>query len=100
MSESEKFFIMLNRLDQVRKSMAGAKNTKLLHRWTKRGDYAGASASDLIDHIFEEWDEFVEAVDSGTGIYYSQARSLIRDEVVDLVNCLEMLWDLLNLGDA
>lgn len=78
--------------------MGGAKNTKLLHRWEKRGDYAGASPSDLIDHIYEEWEEFIEAIDPGTDIYYSQARALIRDEVVDLVNCLEMLWDTLDLG--
>ena len=94
------FLEMLDRLDQVRKSMDGAKNTKLMRRWEKRGDYADVPMSDLIDKIYEEWEEFVVAIDPGTEIYYSQARALIRDEVIDLVNCLEMLWDLLNLGDA
>ena len=94
------FFDMLDRLDQVRKSMAGAKNTKLMRRWEGRGDYKDVPIPDLVDHILEEWEEFIVAIDPGTEIYYSQARALIRDEVVDLVNCLEMLWDILDLGGA
>ena len=91
---------MLDRLDQVRKSMAGAKNTKLMRQWEKRGDYKDAQIPDLVDHIFEEWEEFIVAIDPGTKVYYAQARAPIRDEVIDLVNCLEMLWDILDLGGA
>jgi len=91
MVDFDGFLNMLDRLDQVRKSMAGAKNTKLMRRWEKRGDYVDVPVSGLIDRIYEEWEEFVVAIDPGTEVYYSQTRALIRDEVVDLVNCLEML---------
>ncbi len=87
---------MLDRLHGVRASMDKFKNTKLLHRWEKRGEYKDVPAPDLVDHIFEEWDEFIEALDGPPGGYGPK----LRTEIIDLVSCLEMLWDILNLGDA
>lgn len=88
---------MLDRLIQVRNSADRAKNQKLLIKWPKRGDYIKVPAGVLVDRIFEEFEEFAEAVDgppdppNGYGLK-------LRDEMIDIINCLEMLWDVLDLG--
>ena len=82
---------MLDRLGQIRRSMNGAKNTKLMMRWEKHGDYRQYSLTDLIDALSDEFDELTEAL-SVLG------PSDIRDEVLDVVNQLEFLWDVLELN--
>ena len=90
------FIEMVDRLDEVRAEMTFFKNSKLMRRWEKRGEYKDVPVPDLVDHIFEEWDEFIEALDGPPGGYGPK----IRAEIIDLISCLEMLWDKLNLGDA
>ena len=87
---------MLDRLNDVKADMAFFKNSKLLFRWEKRGEYKDVPIPDLVDHIFEEWDELLEAINGPPGGYGPK----LRTEIIDLISCLEMLWDLLNLGDA
>jgi hypothetical protein len=95
------FIPMLDRLDDVRAGMAFFKNNKMLRKWEKRGDYKDAPLSDIVDSVYEEWEELVVAIDPGTdGIFYGQARARIQEEVIDLIVVLEMLWDVLDLGDA
>lgn len=92
---------MLDRLDVVRAEMVKFKNTKMLQKWEKRGDYRDATLSDILDSIFEEMDEINIALDPGTdGIFYNQALAKIQEEVIDVIIILEMLWDTLDLGDA
>lgn len=97
MDKFKGFDEMLYRLIQVRNSVDRAKNQKLLIRWPKRGDYIKIPAGDIVDHIFEEFEEFAEAVDGPPDPPNGYGFKL-RDEVVDIINCLEMLWDVLDLG--
>jgi len=84
---------MLDRLAQVRTSMAGAQNTKLMTKWANYGDYRQFSMGDIIDHLKGEMDELDEAL-------RILGPSDIRDEVLDVANCLEFLWDVLELAKA
>ena len=95
------FTPMLDRLDVVRAEMVKFKNNKMLHKWEKRGDYKDAKLSEIVDGIFEEIEELAVAMDPGTdGIFYDQALAKIQEEVIDVINTLEMLWDALDLGSV
>lgn len=89
------FMEMLDRLDQARGSMNGAKNSKLAMRWGRHGDYNQWPVGDVVDHLYKEWVELTEALESA-----KYDIGAVRDEVVDVVNILEMLWDILDLGVA
>lgn len=91
--DGDGFRAMLNRLDQVRKSMAGAKNTKLMMRWADYGDYRNFEVGDVIDHLDLEIEELRVAL-------ARLGPTDIRDEVLDVANCLEFLWDVLGLARA
>ena len=91
--DGDGFRAMLDRLDQVRKSMAGAKNTKLMMRWEKHGEYRQWPLDAIIEAVIKEMDELAEAL-------AVLGPSDIRDEVVDVANCLEFLWDVLGLARA
>ena len=97
MIDFDGFIPMLYRLDQVRKSMAMAKNTKLLFKWPEKKDFADGPFQDILDALYEEFEELSEALD---GPICGPSLVKIRVEIVDLVNCLEMLWDTLDLGGA
>ena len=84
---------MLDRLGRVRMSMAGAQNTKLITKWADYGDYRQYSMGDIIDHTKGELDELDEAL-------RTLGPSDIRDEVLDVANCLEFLWDVFELARA
>ena len=96
MIDFDGFIPMLDRLVVVRAEMTFFKNNKLLLRWEKCGDYKDVLVPYLVDHIFEEWDEFIEALDGPPGGYGFK----LRAEIIDLISCLEMLWGRLDRGDA
>lgn len=87
------FRAMLDHLDQVRKSMAGAQNTKLMLRWADYGDYRQYSLDAIIESAIDEMDELAEAL-------AILGPSDIRDEVLDVRNTTEFLWDVLGLVRA
>ena len=91
--DGDGFKAMIDRLDQVRKSMAGAKNTKLMTKWVDYGDYKQYDVGDIMDHLDLEIDELQVAL-------AKLGPTDIRDEVIDVANCLEFLWDVLELAKA
>lgn len=93
MAKFDGFREMLNRLDGVRDSMSRAQNTKLMMRWERYGDYRGWPIDGVIDHLYNEWEEFDEALNIGD-------RRAIRDEVLDIANILDMIWDIMELARA
>ena len=91
--DGEGFRVMLDRLAQVRLSMDGAKNTNLMTKWADYGDYRNYKISGIIDHLIDEMDELDYA------LKYN-GPSEIRNEALDVANCLEFLWDVLELAKA
>lgn len=92
--DGEGFRIMLDRLAQVRRSMDGAKNTKLMTKWADYGDYRKYQIGDILDHLTSETKELADAIECGEGL------SEIRDEIIDVANVLEMVWDVLGFAKA
>lgn len=81
---------MLNRLDLVRSTMVRPKNLKLLLKWEKHGDYRQWPLENIIEAVIKEMDELAEAL-------AIKGPSDIRDEIVDVANTLDFLWDKLGL---
>lgn len=93
MSSTEDFNVMLDRIHGIRISMGIHKDNKLAKRWVRYGDYRDWLIEGVTDHLAKEILELADAMESGE-------RPKIKDEVMDVSNILDMLWDLLSLGDA
>ena len=91
--DGEGFRNMLEYLEQVRKSMTGAQNNKLMFRWADYGDYRQYSLDEIIESAIKEMDELAEAL-------AILGPSDIRDEVIDVRNTGEFIWDVLRLARA
>lgn len=82
--------IMLERLKARRIVLDASKNDKLELRWEKYGDYRQYDLSDLIG----AWE--AEAMELGTALkFYGPVE--ILNELVDVINQLEFIYDVLEL---
>jgi hypothetical protein len=91
--DGDGFRKMLDHLDWVRSTMVGPKNTKLLMRWEQHGEYRQWPLDNIIEAVIKEMDELAEAL-------AIKSPSDIREEVVDVANVLDFLWDKLKLERA
>ena len=82
---------MLGRLGTIRKDMAQAQDGKLIKLWNEKGDYKDAPLGAIIEKLKEELGELHEALRQ-----YGPCD--IKDEILDVRNVTEFLWDLLELS--
>ena len=91
------FEAFMGRLYIVREQMGPAKNDKLSRRWPTHGDYRQHNTAFIIKRVRDEMKELKETLDCNFPHAIPQARR-IRDEVIDVSNMLDFLWDMLDLG--
>ena len=91
MASTDDFNVMLDRLHKVRNNMGIHKDNKLAMRWVRYGDYRDWSIEGVSAHLAKEMLELADAIESDD-------RGQIKDEVMEVSNILDMLWDLLSLG--
>lgn len=90
MGITRKYQTMLQRLKVRRVVLDASKNDKLQLRWEKYGDYRSYELTDLIGAWESEALELDVALAS-----YGPVR--ILDEMVDVINQLEFIYDVLEL---
>ena len=82
---------MLGRLGTIRKDMGNAQDGKLLKLWEDKGDYRDESLGVIVDKLKEECFELYNAL-------RQKGPDDIRDEIIDVRNVTEFLWDILELS--
>lgn len=82
---------MLGRLGRIREDIAKAQDSKIIELWDEKGDYQYAPLSTLVDKLKEECWELYKAL-------REEGPESIRDEIVDVRNVTEFLWDILKLS--
>lgn len=82
---------MLGRLGSIRKDMAKAQDGKLIKLWDDKGDYKDAPLGAIVDKLKEECFELYDALKQ-------KGPDDIRDEILDVRNVTEFLWDILELS--
>ena len=90
METTEHFGTMLTRIRTLRMGLNNAKNEKLRVRWERYGDYRGYSLDRRIKDLHGEFYELAEA------LAYNDPPKIL-DEVVDVTNNLEFIYDVLEL---
>ena len=79
----------------VRHNKTLLQNKKLKDRWEKYGDYVQFSIMDVYRHLVSEFKELAQAI-------YNKDCENAREEIADISNCLDFLWDLaylLHIGE-
>ena len=94
---TQDFEAFMGRLYTIRDKMASSKNDKLSRRWPTHGDYRQHNTAFIIKRVRDEVKELNESLDCNYPHAIPQARR-IKDEVIDVSNMLDFLWDALNLG--
>ena len=87
---TENYQTMLDRLKVFRIVLDSSKNDKLQIRWEKYGDYRQYDLTDLIG----AWEG--EAQELKTALKYSGPVDILN-EMVDVINQLEFIYDVLEL---
>ena len=90
MNPTKRYQNMLDRLKTRRMVLDASKNDKLQLRWEKYGDYRSYELTDLIG----AWESEVEELK--TALKYSGPVDIL-DEMVDVINQLEFIYDVLEL---
>ena len=86
----QKCIDMLSRLETLRDQISWEQNKKLVKLWDDKGDYREAPLTIIIKKFREEAWELFEALNE-KGI------DDIRDEIIDVRNVTEFLWDVLSI---
>ena len=79
---------MIGRLSRIRQNIEDEQNKKLAKRWDKYGDYRDWKLSGIFDHLLLEIQELEKAL-------LNEGPNEIKDEILDVRNCTEFLWDFL-----
>lgn len=90
MNVTRRYQFMLDRLKTRRVVLDASKNDKLRLRWLKYGDYRQYDLSELIG----AWES--EALELDVALA-SRGPTEILDELVDVINQLEFIYDVLEL---
>jgi len=82
---------MIRHLFSVRYDVSKKQDEKLSKKWAKYGDYRKFSFKKVRQAVLDELEELKAALESEDYLDFE-----IRDEILDVRNTTEFLWDFLN----
>lgn len=91
------FNVFIDRLWKIREGMNEDKDIKLSRRWRKHGDYRQWKLKIILEALDKEIKELKDELNCKYPRATPQARR-IKDEIIDVSNVLDFLYDVLNLG--